>query len=182
MAPYWHGAIEVLGDGMRKLVETRRDIPWMPAQSEGRLFVADEMPPRELCRTAFGFVFDGERVLLTRLSDRDWDIPGGHIDPGETPEVAAVREVWEETSARVEVIEPLGFQELEVFGPERETRPHPVSYQVFFWTRLVELCPFRKTDESVERDWFEPDAARGIPTMRGHRAIYEEGLQRAQSV
>ena len=167
---------------MRKLVETRRDIPWMPAQSEGRLFVANEMPPQELCRTAFGFVFDDRKVLLTRLRDRDWDIPGGHIDAGETPEVAAVREVWEETFARVEVIEPLGFQELEVFGRERERRRNPVSYQVFFWARLVELCPFQSTDETIERGWFEPDAARGIPTMRGHRAIYEEGLQRAQLV
>lgn len=147
----------------------------MPPNSEGRLFVADEMPPADLCKTAFGFVFMAGDVLLTRLSDRDWDIPGGHIDPGETPEVAAVREVWEETCARVEVVEPLGFQELEVFDRDRG----PISIQVFYWCRLVELCTFERNDESLERGWFDPDRARRIPTMRGHRPIYEEGLRRA---
>lgn len=162
---------------MRQLIETRRDIPWMPPNSEGRLFVADEMPPPELCKTAFGFVFDADLVLLTRLSDRDWDIPGGHIDPGETPEQAAVREVWEETCARVDIIGPLGFQELEVYGPESR----PLSIQVFYWCRLIELGPFEITEECLERGWFEPSRARGIPTMRGHRAVYEEGLRRATS-
>jgi 8-oxo-dGTP pyrophosphatase MutT (NUDIX family) len=164
---------------MRRLVETRRDISWMPAGSEGRLYVADELPPPELCRTAFGFVFNGPRVLLTRLRDRDWDIPGGHIDPGETPEVAAVREVWEETAARVEIIEPVGFQELEVFGPDRDAIRPPVTVQAFFWCRLTELCPFEATDETSERAWFEPGMARQVPTMQGHRAVYEEGLRRA---
>ncbi len=161
---------------MRKLIETRRDIPWMPPGAEGRLFVSDEMPPQELCRTAFGFVFDGAKVLLTRLRDRDWDIPGDHIDPGESAEAAAVREVWEETYARVEVVDPLGFQELEVFGADRG----PISIQVFFRCRLRELAPFETNAESLERGWFEPANARELPTMQNHLAIYEEGLRRQQ--
>jgi ADP-ribose pyrophosphatase YjhB (NUDIX family) len=49
----------------------------------------------------------GGAQLLLRRSFTDpsrpgeWDHPGGHIDPGETPEQAAVREVWEESGLRI---------------------------------------------------------------------------------
>ena len=43
-------------------------------------------------------MFKEDLILLTRLRTRDWDISGGVINPGETAEEAAVREVLEETS------------------------------------------------------------------------------------
>jgi len=49
-----------------------------------------------------GLVFDDDhRVLLVRHSNGGvWVAPGGAIDPGEAPQDALVREVWEETSLR----------------------------------------------------------------------------------
>lgn len=51
--------------------------------------------------SAGGIVFrrDGERtfVLLIRDSYRNWGFPKGHIEAGEDPEQAALREVGEET-------------------------------------------------------------------------------------
>ena len=48
----------------------------------------------------------GAQLLLRRsFSDPsrpgEWDHPGGHIEPGESPEQAAVREVFEETGLRI---------------------------------------------------------------------------------
>jgi 8-oxo-dGTP diphosphatase len=166
---------------LKRLVKVAKDIPWHPQPGEGRLYITDELPDPTICSTAFGFVFENDKILLTRLRDRDWDIPGGCIDAGEASQDAAVREVWEETSARVEIVELVGIQELEVFGPKPDGYrwPYPISVQVMYLCRLVELRPFEENHESSERGFFDPDAARMIPTMVNHDAIYEEALRRA---
>jgi 8-oxo-dGTP pyrophosphatase MutT (NUDIX family) len=56
--------------------------------------------------TASAIVFDdSDRVLLVHHNKIGlWLYPGGHIDPNEDPAEAALREVWEETGIRTEVI------------------------------------------------------------------------------
>ena len=51
---------------------------------------------------AYVVATDGDRLLLSRLSDRTmrpgwWTLPGGGIEFGEHPEAAALRELLEET-------------------------------------------------------------------------------------
>lgn len=51
-------------------------------------------------------------VLMTRqyrflVDDYSWEIPGGRVDAGESPEVAAVRECVEETGVRCGDLQPL---------------------------------------------------------------------------
>jgi ADP-ribose pyrophosphatase YjhB (NUDIX family) len=62
--------------------------------------------PRSRPLAAFGAIFNtaGE-VLLVRLSydQGQWTMPGGNIDPGESPAEAVVREVREETGLQVTV-------------------------------------------------------------------------------
>ena len=49
-----------------------------------------------------------EKLLLSRHKGRDcWELQGGHIEPGETPEEAAKRELFEESGAISFVLTPL---------------------------------------------------------------------------
>lgn len=41
------------------------------------------------------------QFLLMKHSSR-WDLPKGHLDPGETKQQAAIRELWEETGVKQE--------------------------------------------------------------------------------
>lgn len=59
-------------------------------------------------RSAGGLVFDESgRVLLVERADGGYGLPKGHVEPGETAEQAAVRELREETGYVVEIVKHL---------------------------------------------------------------------------
>jgi 8-oxo-dGTP pyrophosphatase MutT (NUDIX family) len=58
---------------------------------------------RDFVAGAF-IVEDGRVLLLNHKKYGFWLQPGGHVEPGETPDEAAVRETMEETGLEVEVV------------------------------------------------------------------------------
>jgi 8-oxo-dGTP diphosphatase len=55
-------------------------------------------------RVAAGALFcdDAGRVLLVKPTYKEgWDLPGGYVEPGETPTEACVREIKEELGSAV---------------------------------------------------------------------------------
>ncbi|MDM5433641.1 NUDIX domain-containing protein [Bacillus hominis] len=52
-----------------------------------------------------------DEILFQYPGEKYWSLPAGAIEPGETPEEAVVREVWEETGLKVRVKKEKG-----VFG------------------------------------------------------------------
>ena len=56
------------------------------------------MEPRD---SAFAIILNSRYVLLVKARDKNnWQLPGGRIEPGESPVDAVVREVKEETGLR----------------------------------------------------------------------------------
>lgn len=54
--------------------------------------------------------------LLTKHGDRGLEFPGGKVEPGETPEEAAIREVNEETGATIASLTYIGQYRVEGKG------------------------------------------------------------------
>jgi ADP-ribose pyrophosphatase YjhB (NUDIX family) len=55
----------------------------------------------KIIEAAGGVVFNARQEVLLIFRLKTWDLPKGKIDEGETPEVAAVREIQEETGLNV---------------------------------------------------------------------------------
>jgi 8-oxo-dGTP diphosphatase len=55
--------------------------------------------------SAFAIIRRGDAVLLVKPRQKHfWNLPGGRLDPHETPLQAVIREVWEETGLRAVVV------------------------------------------------------------------------------
>ena len=66
------------------------------------------LPPIEHHYSAGGLVVRGDQVLLISTREgRRWQLPKGHVEEGETPEQAAVREIREEAGVTGRVITKL---------------------------------------------------------------------------
>ena len=67
-------------------------------------------------------VRDGLVLLVHRARYDDWSLPKGKLEPGESWEDAALREVWEETGVRCTLGAFLGSSHYEVNGAPKEVR------------------------------------------------------------
>ncbi|WP_436793528.1 NUDIX hydrolase [Actinospongicola halichondriae] len=113
----------------------------------------------DLVRAAGGVVWRsgpaGDEVLLVhRARYDDWSFPKGKLDPGETWEQAAIREVFEETG----VVAVLGAELAGASYDDHKGRPKQVRY----WAMAVAVeTPFEPDDEVDHLAWVSTDAAAG---------------------
>jgi len=108
------------------------------------------------------------RVLLVtaKRNPRNWIFPKGHIEKGETPEAAALREAKEEAGVVGKVIGPAGVLEYSFLGVKarveyflavltRETG-QPEDGRERAWCRLdeaLERLNYKNTRKLLRKDW-----------------------------
>lgn len=79
-------------------------------------------------------VRNGEILLISTREGKRWQLPKGHLERGETPEEAAIRETREETGVTGRVVAPL--PPVEYWFNERGVRIHKrVDYYLLAYVK-----------------------------------------------
>ncbi len=106
---------------------------------------------------------EGRILLLRRADERIWGLPKGTVEPGETLEETAVREVREETGLRVRVLAPVTEVRYRFFSPRDDAN---VEKRVVY--SLAERVGGRLTPEPGF------DAVRWFPRVDALRRLHFE--------
>ena len=100
-----------------------------------------------------------------------WSLPKGKLEPGETIEQAALREVQEETGIRCALGQPVGEPH---HYRDRKGRPKVVH---FFRMTPVETGPWAANDEVDELRWVIPGDAVSLLTYDADRQLVSSVAQ-----
>lgn len=109
--------------------------------------------PRIPCVGALAYDAAGRLLLVQRGREPargSWSIPGGKVEPGESPHAAVVREVWEETGLDVE---PLAL-----VGTVERAAPGGGIYLIEDFRCRLLGGTLRAGDDADEAAWFDAAA------------------------
>jgi 8-oxo-dGTP diphosphatase len=105
--------------------------------------------------TADALIIAGRKVLLVRRKNDPfkgkWAVPGGFVDPEERVELAAARELQEETGLTGITLKEFGTYS----EPGRDPRGRTIT--VVFWARVDEELKAVANDDAAECGWFDID-------------------------
>src|SRR5262249_23601580 len=119
--------------------------------------VGEHLPPaKELIRAAGGLLWrttpEGRKIaVIRRTRYGDWTLPKGKLNPHESVEAAALREVYEETGCRARILGPAGVTRYLVQGTPKTV----TFFQMEFEAASGSLDP----DEVGELAWLSPSEA-----------------------
>jgi 8-oxo-dGTP pyrophosphatase MutT (NUDIX family) len=128
-----------------------------------------ELPtPTEIVQAAGGLIVRRQQatlevVVVHRPAHEDWSFPKGKLEPGETFELAALREVREETGMACRLVRFIGHTEY----VDRKGRPKAVAY----WVMAAEGGFFTPNEEVDELRWLTLDDAAARVTYPRDREL-----------
>jgi len=106
-------------------------------------------------------------IIAAKKNPEHRVLPKGHIEPGETQEQAALREVHEETGVSARIIEPVGRETYVLAGKEISV--------VYF---LMEYIAAEESSEGRWLGWCSPEEASALLTFEESRQL----LRQAQAM
>jgi 8-oxo-dGTP pyrophosphatase MutT (NUDIX family) len=114
---------------------------------------------------------DGKVLIAKRIRPPLWSLPGGRIEPGETPEAAAMRELFEETGVEAEIVALAGEREVVL---KDEGGGLAARVKIFASAARWRAGEAKPGPEASEIAWVGPEALSAYKTTEGLLPIVME--------
>jgi len=116
--------------------------------------------------------FRGGKVLIAkRIKPPLWSLPGGRIEPGETPEAAAMRELLEETGVEAEIVALAGEREVVL---KDEGGGVAARFKIFAYAARWRAGEAAPGPEATEVAWVAPEEIAAYNATEGLLPIVME--------
>ncbi len=121
-------------------------------------------------------------VLVVNQHGRSWSLPKGHIEPGETAEIAARREIQEEAGiTKLTFVESLGTYQrhrIALDGGDDTSELKQIAISLYT-TPQTDLKPI--DPDNPEARWVKPNAVASLLTHRHDKAFYQRCLAKIEN-
>lgn len=147
-----------------------------------------EAPPLHLSTAVFCVTTYNGKIILAENGKRGWELPGGHIEPGESLDEAVRREVHEETGAVIEKIEQFGFKMVSPNAPiphrdnPENFYPYPHSYVPYFFAEATEVSDIPLADDVIGVKLASLDEAKQLLAKGHNHDVLIEYLQQTSKI
>ncbi|MEB3187677.1 MAG: NUDIX hydrolase [bacterium] len=121
-----------------------------------------------------------EVALISLRGGKVWALPKGRIEPGETLEQTAQREVQEETGIEGEILDRIGDISYWFFAKDEGVKVHKTVH--FYLLRYLSGNTDQPSWEVDEARWWNLDRAFGVLTYRSEKDILEQACSMIESL
>lgn len=113
---------------------------------------------------------NNNQVLLVHMNEGHWSFPKGHVEEGESEYETALRETFEETNIRCQIVK--GFREVSTYSPKLGVSKDVV----FFIGKPINNEVRNQLEEVKSAAYYDISIAKSLLTFENDKIILDKAI------